>query len=91
MQLSLEEWIEGIRRDIYTGEMESYKGKQAASMFEGQQGSQLGWWQRMSHQVRAEWRGAFSLKAVCRGSVNALKRDRDRMTAVLLEGLSGSI
>lgn len=27
VQLSLEEWIEGIWRDIYMGEMESYKGK----------------------------------------------------------------
>lgn len=41
--------------------------------------------------MRVEWRGVFSLKVVCRGLVNVLKRDRDRMRVVFLEDLFGSI
>ena len=36
LQLGLERWTEGLWRDLYMGEIESYKGKQAACVSEGQ-------------------------------------------------------
>lgn len=60
LQLGPERWTEGIWKDIYMGEMESYKSKQAASVSEQQRGGQLGWWQRTFHQVGPWWGGPFA-------------------------------
>lgn len=57
LQLGPERWTEGMWSYIYVGETESQKGKQAASVYEGQRGGQFGWWQRMSHQVGPRWGG----------------------------------
>lgn len=54
LQLSREGWTEGTGKDVYEGDMESYRRQQG----------QFSWWQRMYHQVRPEWGRASSLKAV---------------------------